>query len=60
MIIYPARKAQIALLIAKKITVPAKYVDFANKFLKKLAKVLITPKSQDLRSCNLSMLSTLC
>ena len=41
MTIYLACKAQIALLIAEKITILAKYADFANVFLKKLAKVLL-------------------
>ena len=40
MTIYPACKAQIALLIAKIINVSAKYTDFASMFLKKLANVL--------------------
>ena len=38
--IYLARKAQIALLITKKVTVPAKYSDYADVFSKKSAKVL--------------------
>ena len=40
MSIYSAWKAQIALLIAKKITVLDEYADFAGFFLKKLAKIL--------------------
>ena len=40
MSIHPAWEAQIALLIAKKVTVPAEYSDFANIFLKKSAEVL--------------------
>ena len=40
MIIHPARKAQIAFLIAKKVTIPAKYSDFAGIFLKESAGVL--------------------
>ena len=36
----PVRKAQMALLLAKKITVPGKYLDFANIFLEKLATIL--------------------
>ena len=40
MLIHLAQEAQIALLIAKKITVTAEYTDFADVFLKKLAKVL--------------------
>ena len=34
-----ARKAQITLLLAKKVTVLAKYLDLANIFLKKLANI---------------------
>ena len=40
MIIYLAQKAQIVLFIAKKITVLAKYLDFANVFLKESLEVL--------------------
>ena len=40
MTIHPAREAQIALLLAKKITVSAKYSDFAIVFSEKLAKVV--------------------
>ena len=40
MTIYPARKAQVALLLTKKVTVLAKYLDFADVFLKKLAEIL--------------------
>ena len=36
-----AKKTQIALLLAKKFTIPAKYSDFANVFLEKLANVLL-------------------
>ena len=39
--IYPARKAQIALLLAEKIAVLAKYSDFANIFLEKSANILL-------------------
>ena len=39
--IYLARKAQIALLIAKEVTVPAEYSDFADVFSKKSAEVLL-------------------
>lgn len=38
--IYLARKAQIALLIAKKIKILTKYLNFNNVFLKKKALVL--------------------
>ena len=40
MTIYPARKAQLALLLAKKVTVPVKYLYFANVFSEKSANVL--------------------
>ena len=40
MLIDPAQKAQIALMLAKKVTVVAEYTDFADVFLKKFAKVL--------------------
>ena len=39
MTIHLAKKAQIALLFAKKVTVTTKYSDFADVFLKKLANV---------------------
>ena len=39
-IIYPVKKAQKALLLAKKITVLAEYFDFANVFLEESANVL--------------------
>ena len=38
--IHLARKAQIALLLTIKITVLAKYLDFADIFLEKLANIL--------------------
>ena len=37
--IYLARKAQMALLLAKKVIIPTKYLDFADVFLKKSANV---------------------
>ena len=40
MTIHPALKAQIASLLAEKVTVPAKYSDFANIFSKESGKVL--------------------
>ena len=40
MTIHPARKAQIALLLAKKVTIPAKYTNFSDVFSKKSAKML--------------------
>ena len=36
-----ARKAQIALLLAKKVTIPTKYSDFADVFLEKSANVFL-------------------
>ena len=41
MSIHLARKSQIALLIAKKVTVLAKYSDFANIFSKKSSEMLL-------------------
>ena len=41
MTIYPAWEAQIAFLVTEKVTVPAKYSDFADVFFKKSAKVLL-------------------
>ena len=41
LIIYLARKAQIALFLAKKVIVPVKYSRFADVFLKKSAKILL-------------------
>ena len=40
MSIYPARKAQIALLIAKKVIILAGYSNFTDVFLKKSAEIL--------------------
>ena len=40
MAIYLAKKAQLALLFAKKITVPAKYLYFADVFLEESVNVL--------------------
>ena len=40
MTIHPAREAHIALLLGKKVTVSAEYVDFVNLFLKESAEVL--------------------
>ena len=39
MIIYPAKKAQITLLLAKNITLLAEYLDLANVFLEKSANI---------------------
>ena len=39
-IIHRAQEAQIASWLAKKVTIPAKYLDFANVFLKESAEVL--------------------
>ena len=41
MTIHPAREAQLALLLAKQVTVPTKYSDFADVFLEKSANVLL-------------------
>ena len=38
--IHPAEKAQIALLLTKKVILPENYLDFANVLSKKSAKVL--------------------
>ena len=40
MLIYPARKTQIALFMAKRVTVTAEYLNFANVFSKDWVKVL--------------------
>ena len=40
MTIYPSRKAQLAMLLGKEVTVPTKYLDFADVFLEKSANVL--------------------
>ena len=40
MSIHPARKAQLALLLTKKVTLPIEYLDFADIFLEKSANVL--------------------
>ena len=40
MTIYPAKKVQIALLLPKKVTIPAKHLDFADVFLKESANIL--------------------
>ena len=40
MTIYLAKKAQLALLLVKKVTIPAKYSDFADVFLEESANVL--------------------
>ena len=39
-IIYLARETQMALLLAKKVTVPAKYTDFADVFSNESANIL--------------------
>ena len=40
MSIHPAKKAELALLLIGKVTMPTKYSDFANVFLEKSANVL--------------------
>ena len=39
--IYLAREAQMASLLAEEVTIPAEYADFVDVFLKKLAEVLL-------------------
>ena len=41
MAIHLARKAQIALLVAKEVKIPAKYSDFLDVFLKEKALILL-------------------
>ena len=41
MSIHPARKAQFALLLTEKVTMPTKYLDFADVFSKKSANILL-------------------
>ena len=41
MTIYLAKEAQIVLLLAKKVILPAKYSDYANVFSEKLANLLL-------------------
>ena len=41
MTIHLAREAQLAFLLAEKVTVPTKYLDFTDVFLEKLANVLL-------------------
>ena len=40
MAIYPARKAQIVLLVAKEVKISTKYLDFSDVFLEKKALIL--------------------
>ena len=40
MTIHPAKEAQLALLLAKKVTVPTEYLNFADVFSEKLANIL--------------------
>ena len=53
MTIYPAWKAQIILLLVKKVTILAQYLDFANIFLRKLAKIL--PKQTVVNEHNIKL-----
>ena len=46
MLIYPARKAQIALLIAKEVKIQTEYSNFADVFLKE--KALALPEQTNL------------
>ena len=41
MAIHPAREAQIALLIVKKVKIPTKYSDFSDVFLKEKVSILL-------------------
>ena len=41
MAIHPARKAQIALLVAKEVKILTKYSDFSNVFLEEKALILL-------------------
>ena len=41
MVIHPARKAQIILLVAKKVKIPTKYLDFLDVFLEKKVLILL-------------------
>lgn len=40
-LIYPTKKAQIVLLLAKEVKIPVKYSDFSNVFSKKKALILL-------------------
>lgn len=40
-LVYPAWKAQIALLLTKKVKITTKYLDFSNVFSEKKALVLL-------------------
>ena len=46
MVIHPAKKAQITLLVAKKVNIPIEYSDFLDVFLKK--KALILPETTEI------------
>ena len=46
MAIHPAKKAQIALLVAKAVKIPIKYSDFSDVFLEE--KALILPEATKL------------
>ena len=41
MAIYPAREAQIALLVAKKVKILTKYLDFLDVFIEEKASILL-------------------
>ena len=47
--LYLALKAQIASLLAKKVTVLDKYLDFAIIFLKKLAEILFSINQHNIK-----------
>ena len=48
--IHPMKKAQMALLLGKKSTIMAKFLDFTNVFLKKLANIFSKQTSIQLSS----------
>ena len=47
--IHLVRKAWIALLLAEKVTVPAKYSDFANVFLEESANIYLQSKLESIK-----------
>ena len=55
MLIYPAWKAQIALLLAKKVSVPKEYADFSDIFSKKYMAVLFNCSNINKYAINLKL-----
>lgn len=53
MLIHLACEAQIALLVAEKVTIPAKYLDFADVFSKKSVAKL--PKCSDINEHSIDL-----